>query len=272
MSFDPFLDLVPPRLPSPPPPPVQPYAVELPDELLRHIFELAVVLNPHTEPQLMLVSKWVRAWVERAFYEIAFVRGHAHRRQLAARPDHLLAKTRNLWLDLRASQAERELLARMPGVTSLAIGLVTPHLHRLLPVAMRLRELDGLDVGSGVTVDLSPTAFDALTHLRLARLFSTTVAQLASSVLPALTHLAVDQSVTPTDCRRILHAPSRVGLHVLVLVFAGSDGHARALRALALPRLVIFLEEDWRLPGRDWLARARGESAFWERAAQQLHT
>lgn len=279
MTFDPFLDLVPPRPPSPPPPPVQPYAVELPDELLRHIFELAFDSNPHTARQLMLVSKWVRAWVVRAYYEITFVKARGHLRQLAARPDRLLAKTRCLWIGLSPAQAVRELLARTPGVTSLAMGMpnLPAPLHYVLPSAVRLRELEILDVGFGVALDLAAPVFSALTHLRLEQLHTVTVAQLASSVppiLPALTHFAVDDCVAADDCRRILAAPSRVNLLVFVVVVGRwvAGAYVRGLRVLALPRLVVLVGEDRRARGSDWLARTRGESGFWERAAQRLDT
>lgn len=278
MSSNDFLDLIPPRPPSPPPAasPVQPYSIELPDELLRHIFELAVVANPHTARQLMLASKWVRAWVVRAFYETAFVKARAHLKQLAAQPDRLLAKMRSLWVGLRPSQTVHELLARTPGVINLAImpnrGL--PQLHDVIPSTMRLREFEVVQMPGrsfNMDMDLSSAAFGALTHLRLGRLQKSLLDQLASSdnpVLPCLTHLAVDSvTVASADCRRILDAPSRVDLQMLVVVIR-SDGETEVSR-LASPRLVALREYIGSSKARDWLARGRGDSGFWERAARQ---
>ncbi|KZV83363.1 hypothetical protein EXIGLDRAFT_728451 [Exidia glandulosa HHB12029] len=294
-----MLDLVPPRSSSPPPPSpppsprvVLPYSGDLPDELLRQIFELAVILNRHTAKNFMQVSKWVRAWVIHAFYEIVFVKNDDQIYPLASRPEHLLAKIQSLHNALRLKKHSVEFLQRLPNIKQLALQRLPRNHHsrpleQLLHPDVRLREFVLLNVERGSYrsdvhypfMTFSSPTFSTLTHLRLGHVYKNLVDQLASSavpVLPVLTHLSFDACAedgerAADDYRRILGAPSRVDLQMLVVVvFPGGETHTAQLFALRLSRLVVLMDSAGPLKSRggEWLAAARGESGFWERAAR----
>ncbi|KZV81631.1 hypothetical protein EXIGLDRAFT_730819 [Exidia glandulosa HHB12029] len=305
-DFAAMLDLVPPRSPSPPRSPraIIPYAVDMPDELLRQIFELAVISNRYAARNLMQVSKWVRAWVIRAFYEIAFVKSNTEVQTLAKRPDRLLAKVQSLWIGPRLKKPGMEVLARMPNITSLALPQPSPKpVDALLHPDVRLRELTLSSYCSALfgsdryhpLMSFSTSTLCTLTHLRLGHVYENLISQLTSSevpVLPLLTHLSFDayhgdsiprengvpgaRGCRPADeYRRILEAPSRIDLQILVVVvFPGEELHTAELLAMRLPRLVVLIETTGPLKSRggEWLAAARGERGFWERAARDGRT
>lgn len=293
-----MLDLVPPRSPSPPPSPrvVLPYAVDLPSELLLRIFELGVISNRHAAKNLMQVSNWVRTSVTSAFYEIAFVKNDDQIWTLAWLPEDSLTKIQSLYIALRLKKHSVKLLQRLPNIKQLALQRLprnhhSKHLEQLLHLDVRLREFVLLnvecasyrsDVHYPFMTFSSPT-FSTLSHLRLGHVYKNLVDQLASSdvpVLPLLTHLSFDACAedgerAADDYRRILGAPSRVDLQILVVVvFPGRQSHIAQLFAMRLLRLVVLTDAAGPLKSRggEWLAAAKGERGFWERAARQGRT
>ncbi|KAH7105207.1 hypothetical protein BKA62DRAFT_755086 [Auriculariales sp. MPI-PUGE-AT-0066] len=192
---------------------VVPYSIQLPDELVRKIFEHVVCSSVYTARHLMLVSRWVRTWLITTFYETQNCQTRADLERLLRRPDSILARIRNLRVNIRNDAMMHELFLRAPNVERLAVPIEALSHRQAQPfpdeMAATLREVETVapDYNSGLDCIIYKPAFSAVTHLRLAYPLVPIVTYLTKGwterntpsgeeltvvVLPALTHLAFD--------------------------------------------------------------------------------
>ncbi|EJD37477.1 hypothetical protein AURDEDRAFT_173450 [Auricularia subglabra TFB-10046 SS5] len=288
MVLNTFLKLVPPRPPSPPGRYEKPRPVDLPYELMRVIFELAVVSDMRTSRRLLATAKWIRAWIARDVFTTQLVRTHRDMNYLFHQSDADLALVRNLWVNIR-SQRLPGLLARMPHVERLALCISAARMYGNPPVSVfaapiPLREFEF--VAPEPTFLLGPSApyrvlrqpTFRITHLRLDFIHGGngySVAEYLHSqapTFPHLTHLAYDAFVAYPPKRHIygdiLASPALPALQVFAIVVSdGRDAQPQVDRLLSLhlERLVVLVDPPRQSRTRDWKARAEGHGGFWER-------
>lgn len=270
----------------------QPFSVDLPDELLRVIFEAAVVSDMRTARKLLGTAKWIRDWIARDVFTTQYIRRHGDMHYLFLQPDATLALVRNLWVNIR-SQRLPALLARTPHVERLALCISAARKYGNPPgsafaAPMPLRELEFVspepcyqfDEGQFFRSLHQPTF--RLTHLRLDYITATNAYWIShfleprGPTLPHLTHLAYDADLASpprmTVYRDLLASRNLPALRVFAVVVPdGSEArqHADRLLRFRLPRLVVLVDPPnqsrTQSRARDWKARSNGKGGFWER-------
>lgn len=284
MVLDSFLELVPPHPPSISTEFAQPFSVDLPDELLRVIFEAAVVSDMRTSRKLLGTAKWIRDWIARDVFTTQYIRTHGDMHYLFLQPDTTLALVRNLWVNIR-SQRLPALLARMPHVERLALCISAARAYgnprgSAFAAPMPLREFEFVSPEPGL---YDPELFlrslrrptFRLTHLRLGYLTYSSAYWISyflparGATLPHLTHLAYDADgaapLRMAAYRELLASQNFPVLRVLVVVVPDA-AEAQRLLAFGLPRLVVLVDPPGHSRTRDWKARSDGKPGFWERA------
>lgn len=292
MLLDAFLELVPP--PTPPPTPrccEQPCAVDLPDELLRVIFDAAVDSDMRTSRKLLATAKWIRACIGREVFTTQYIRTHEDVAFLVRQPDTSLALVRNLWVNVR-SQRLPALLARMPHVERLALSVRAARRYgnpcgSAFSAPLPLREFEFVSPGPSYVCDADVIYYRLrqptfrLTHVRLGYINNGTAHWLAQffyedgPALLDLTHLALDACpeypTWPSVCDALEASVRLPALRVIaVVVPAGvkdAQAHMDIFLGLRVPQLVVLLDPPGHPRTRDWKARSDGKRGFWERVA-----
>ena len=233
------------------PTPLVPFTIELPDEVLRTVFEIAVEERRHEAKQLMLVARWVRLWLVQTYFATLRVITKKQVQKLLLRPASLLAHIKALHVGLYHQRLVDKLLESTPYLERLAIrseAFIPPSTPTSEAESERsrfadnlqatLRELEitfigQLDTISTAVFDFSPTAFNNVTHARLGLPYLSILRQLERQedpVLPSLTHLAFDVSNVALHLTRtrelgpvidalqaMVSSPARSNLQVLAL-------------------------------------------------------
>ncbi|KAF7331376.1 hypothetical protein MKEN_00015400 [Mycena kentingensis (nom. inval.)] len=264
----------------------------LPPELELHIFSIVAVSDLKTAPNLMLVCRRVRDWMQPILYRTVLLTGTL-RPSIPGIPwctptafksaaPTCASKVKNLMLATVQSTFAEEALSVSPSVESLFVApLVTAPSAALLA----LPALRRLSCDLGHIIDLQPKlvlrqhpAFQNLTHLELFRLpaawgtntdsdfTSNSWAQLAR--LPALTHLALTRAKMPASelpiCAFLLSPTGCVRLTTFVLV--GMADAAVLAHAASDVRFVVMSQLKLMDFFMDWIDGARFGEDFWARA------
>ncbi|KAJ7070457.1 hypothetical protein B0H15DRAFT_1027722 [Mycena belliarum] len=255
----------------------------VPEDVERHIFELAAFMNPELMSSLLRVARRVKIWIEpilyRALYNGSAACGTFYSPPLIyvlrVRPATFFREhVRHVWLTGHDTDLEiLQLISVCAGTTDLKISFPTSARTLLaLAAAMPLQRLAGY-----LPYLLEPPA-PALAHRAFARLTHLYFAGAAHDAgwaawagaglaqMPALTHFAFRHRAVPDQVAHgaLLNCPA---LRVLALLHATRDEleDARPLRAwlVADARFVMLVVPD---DDADWVAGARGGEDFWDAA------
>jgi len=264
-------------------PTLVPFTVTLPDELLRHVFEIAATNSKYDAKNIMLVARWVRLWMLHTFFASQRILSKKDLQKLLNRPDSLLAHVRSLRVSFFQQNLMRQLLQRTSGLERLALcheALVqTRKLHSgdnriAYPDALSktLREIETTNVGQfgwpSQACGLDHVAFANVTHARLGIPCVPIIHQLADKtlvVLPSLTHLAFDVSLYDEHHRAelepivaalrvLVSSPARDNLQVLALELAPVPAQHVRTNPIYLRHGIVHLRYHWTGDGiwYDW--------------------
>ncbi|KAJ7059415.1 hypothetical protein C8F01DRAFT_214559 [Mycena amicta] len=230
----------------------------LPEDLERVIFEMTACLHPAARPNLLLVARRVKSWLEPLLYKTLVVDGLTSAHHIVSlatsRPPDFFAKiTRRLALSAD-SHTPTNILSLCKGVTHLAIAddILREHQWSIQPVLWSLRNVERLVFAARELrcLDASAPVFSLLTHLTLLD-FSYDKLPPFVSALPSLTHLALLQPPTCAIVQEFLVECPR--LRILVLL-ASSRHWANVAASSTSPRpktltddrLVICVSKGWK--------------------------
>ncbi|KAJ7928307.1 hypothetical protein B0H13DRAFT_2265166 [Mycena leptocephala] len=239
-----------------------------PPELEREIFETTALMYPGEMPTLLRVARRVLVWIEPLLYRVIYLTPETEEALFDAmnsKPADFFANAvRHLCLP-RLEVKTRRILEVCTGVVDLAPNHLDPY---VLPIiaTMRLQRLS-IDLHElfGGPVDLHHPLFAAITHLDLLDFpdedHLQTLVQI--SILPALTHLALDYRVPRVLVETLLIECPRLAL-LLVLWSVHARYKSAQIPHVYDVRFVIGLcpQNYW----GDWEAGAKGQSHMWSQA------
>ncbi|KAJ7679743.1 hypothetical protein B0H17DRAFT_1206391 [Mycena rosella] len=270
----------------------------LPADLERLIFELTATLYPEHMPDLLLIARRVKIWIEPLLYRVLFIYGPEHQGGLGDlhfRPRlHSLARYRNFihtkpasffhahvrhvfFVGIRPADDITEILAVCGASVNIALSLVQMSAP-VLPLlgALPLQRFSGYlsNIFTHLTgPDFTHPLFTQLTHLDIRDNYLDSWDHWADlALVPHLSHLSLRRKRGPHSgamCGGVLaHCD---GLKVLVIVFHSySDLNESApifAEVAADRRFVMLVVADYKA---DWEEGARGGEDYWVRAEEAV--
>ncbi|KAK7051870.1 hypothetical protein R3P38DRAFT_2684516 [Favolaschia claudopus] len=258
----------------------------LPIELERIIFQLCAQSLPVFTPQLMLVARRVKEWVEPFLYRVIcigldsaapgfplFTPDTFTCMMTRKSPKFLRSAVRHFMVEDGSEYPVRELLNICTEIEDLWLPLQDGSYVPIIQV-LPLRRL-GIDFRQFLRLPLTCRALSGLTHLAFTDSLTETpgeydAACAAFLALPKLTHLSFDGGIHSQFIRERIGQilESLPSLHVVV-AFAYHIFDFTGNRRIATtdPRFVAFLRPDFSL---DWHAGARGGADYWTDAENSV--
>ncbi|KAJ6480025.1 hypothetical protein C8R47DRAFT_604720 [Mycena vitilis] len=196
----------------------------LPPELERAIFEVAALAEPAMIQTFLRLARRVRIWIEPLLYRVIWVDSHPHADRTYAAFDSLDSKpagflknaVRHMYMDETShfSRAEARTLLRLcENLTDLTVlgRFAEPGLLPILAtIQLQRLTVDLTDLfGGRDAIDFDHPLFTSITHLHIWDQCAAHEAEIYSQVvvLPALTHLCVNENKSPALFRAILNKP-----------------------------------------------------------------
>ncbi|KAF7369484.1 hypothetical protein MVEN_00278100 [Mycena venus] len=251
----------------------------VPLELEREIFELCALSWPTSIPKLMLVTRYVKKWVEPLLYRIISigsmpitgfpsftvdVMDTAIRRMP---PTFFHGAVRHLvLLTYKNSDFYEMILSLCGGLEDLWIFNWEDVVNTWIPLIECL-PLRRLGVLSNLFFMLSPASgvFSRLTHLHLGDKIKNTESTVTTLItLPRLTHLSLDDHIFVHQCHKILESPRPIS----VLIFfhghqADWDRDGVVTRLAQDVRFVVVRLQNF---AKDWQLGALYGNDYWSAA------
>ncbi|KAJ6572437.1 hypothetical protein DFH09DRAFT_1461921 [Mycena vulgaris] len=273
-------------------PPV-PEEAFLPAELEREIFEISALSRPSSIPNLMLIARHVKEWVEPLLYRIIFLSARNDLDgcppfsvdrlvdQIEQKPAAFFEKAvHHLFLDNLNVTSEHTLpesalatiLSACCGVTDIFMNVSTAPTLPLLGRITSLRRL-GASMNKlfyGIPVDFTHGLFRHLTHLEVFdSVGDSEVLWDGLSLIPNLTHFGFHSESLLAISGRVMQTCPKLQYLVFVVLFEGDvmfeEVQHRCGDLADDPRFVVTIRSDFRT---EWQLGAYRGTDFWYRCEE----